>query len=51
MKPKFTSGKYIAMNLPVHKLNRTVAFYRDILGFEEVYASSPYDIKAITFWL
>ncbi len=49
MKPKFTSGKNIAMKVPVHEFDRTVAFYRDILGFEEVDASSSDDIEAITF--
>ncbi|MEE9337805.1 MAG: hypothetical protein V3U87_06970 [Methylococcaceae bacterium] len=44
MKPKFTSGKNIAMKVPVHEFDRTVVFYRDILGFEEVNASSPDDI-------
>lgn len=49
MKPKFTPGKNIAMKVPVHEFDRTVAFYRDILGFEEVDASSPDNIEAVTF--
>ncbi len=49
MKPKFTSGKNIAMKVPVHEFDRTVVFYRDILGFEEVNASSPDDIEGVTF--
>ena len=35
MKPKFTPGKNIAMKVPSHEFDRTVAFYRDVLGFEE----------------
>jgi len=49
MKPKFTSGKNIAIKVPVHEFDRTVAFYRDILGFEVVDVSSPDDIEAVTF--
>lgn len=49
MKLKFTPGKNIAMKVPVHEFDSTVAFYRDILGFEEVNASSPGDIEAVTF--
>ena len=49
MKPKFTPGKNIAMKIPVHEFERTVAFYRDILGFEEVEAASPDNIESVTF--
>jgi catechol 2,3-dioxygenase-like lactoylglutathione lyase family enzyme len=49
MKPKFTSGKNIAMKVPVHEFDETVAFYRDILGFEESDASSPDEIESVTF--
>lgn len=37
------------MKVPVHEFDSTVAFYRDILGFEEVDASSPDDSEAVTF--
>lgn len=49
MKPKFRPGKNIAMKVPVHEFDGTVSFYRDILGFEEVDASSPGDIESVTF--
>ena len=49
MKPKFTSGKNIAMKVPVHEFHATVAFYRDILGFEEVDTSTRDDIESVTF--
>ena len=49
MKPKFTPGKNIAMKVPVHEFDMTVAFYRDILGFEEIEASLPDDNEAVTF--
>ena len=40
MKPKFKPGKNIAIKVPVHEFDKTVAFYRDILGFEEIEPSS-----------
>ena len=49
MKPKFTPGKNLAMKVPAHEFDGTVAFYRDILGFEEVNPSSPDNIESITF--
>lgn len=49
MKPKFSSGENIAIKVPVHEFDKTVAFYRDILGFEEVEASSPATIESVAF--
>jgi catechol 2,3-dioxygenase-like lactoylglutathione lyase family enzyme len=49
MMPKFSPGKNIAMKVPVHEFDSTVAFYRDILGFEEVDASSLGNIESVTF--
>ena len=49
MKPKFTPGKNIAMKVPAHEFDGTVAFYRDILCFEEVTLSSSDDIESATF--
>ncbi len=37
------------MKVPVHEFDRTVAFYRDILGLEEIEASSQDGIEAVTF--
>ena len=36
MKPTFKPGANIAMKVPSHEHARTVSFYRDVLGFEEV---------------
>lgn len=33
MRPTFQAGRNIAMKVPAHEYERTVAFYRDILGF------------------
>ena len=49
MKPKFTPGKNIAIKVPVSEFDKTVSFYRDILGFEEVEVLSYDDIKSVTF--
>lgn len=49
MKPNFSPGNNIAMKVPVHEFDNTVAFYRDILGFEEIKVASPDSITAITF--
>ena len=49
MKPKFTAGKNIAMKVPTHEFEKTVAFYRDILGFEPVSSSSSDEVEPVTF--
>ena len=49
MKPIFTPGKNIAMKVPIHEFDKTVTFYRDILGFQEIDASSPGDIDSVVF--
>jgi len=36
MAPRFEGGKNIAMKVPPHQYDKTVAFYRDVLGLEEV---------------
>ncbi|MCW8856879.1 MAG: hypothetical protein OQJ95_05895 [Kangiella sp.] len=34
MKPDFKPGRNMAMKVPAHEYDKTVAFYRDVLGFE-----------------
>ncbi len=36
MAPRFEAGTNIAMKVPPHEWDNTVAFYRDTLGFEEL---------------
>ena len=36
MTVKFSGGKNIAMKVPPHQYDQTVAFYRDTLGLEEI---------------
>jgi len=37
------------MKVPVHKYDKTVTFYRDILSFEEVDSQSPDGLERIAF--
>ncbi len=48
MRPKFTAGKNIAMKVPAHEFDKTVSFYRDVLGFEEI-DESACNIDTVTF--
>jgi hypothetical protein len=34
-KPEFLAGRNIAMKVPPHQYEATIAFYREILGFKE----------------
>lgn len=36
MKPTFRPGRNIAMKVPSHEYDRTVRFYREVLGFNEL---------------
>ncbi len=39
--PSFWPGRNIAMKVPVHEYERTVSFYREILGFREIEKPEP----------
>ncbi|WP_432943804.1 VOC family protein [Kribbella sp. CA-253562] len=43
----FTGGLNIAMKLPKAEFDRTVAFYRDVLGFEVTDESGPHVVDAV----
>ena len=51
MQPTYTPGRNIAMKVPPHEYDKTLSFYRDILGLREVSASapSPSDSKVFQF--
>ena len=49
MKPEFSAGKNIAIKVPTHEFNQTVAFYRDILGLPMMDATSPDQFDSVTF--
>lgn len=36
MAPRFAGGRNIAMKVPPHQYDATIAFYRDVLGLEPV---------------
>jgi len=49
MKPIFKPGKNIAIKVPTHEYEQTVAFYKDVLGLNLKEASSPDNFESITF--
>ena len=49
MKPTFTPGNNIAIKVPFHEFDKTVAFYRDILGFNVHEAFSPDGLESVVF--
>ena len=48
-KPAFTPGNNIAMKVPLHEYEKTVSFYRDILGLEQDDSVSPDSFESIAF--
>lgn len=55
MKPQFNPGKNIAIKVPAHQHEATVAFYRDVLGFAELevgcMGSVAFDFGGKTLWV
>lgn len=49
MNPHFYPGTNIAMKVPAHEYDQTVAFYRDTLGFELIPLDSDEDANSIRF--
>ena len=49
MKPIFIPGKNIAIKVPPHEYEQTVAFYKDVLGLVLKEASSPDNFESTTF--
>lgn len=39
--PSFAAGRNIAMKVPPHQYDATVAFYRDVLGFHMLEEFAP----------
>ena len=48
-KPKFWPGSNIAMKVPLHEYERTVSFYRDILGLKQVEQPEPGSTESSCF--
>ncbi|PWG61233.1 VOC family protein [Spiribacter halobius] len=49
MSPKFEPGKNIAMKVPVHEYEKTVAFYRDVLGLKTIQDDTPSSTESAKF--
>lgn len=49
MNTKFTPGKNIAMKVPPHEYEKTVAFYRDILGFRQIQGEFSSSTESVRF--
>jgi catechol 2,3-dioxygenase-like lactoylglutathione lyase family enzyme len=54
MSVKFAPGRNIAMKVPPHQYDATVAFYRDVLGLKEITAHAPavgFEFGAKNLWI
>ena len=58
MKPAFEPGRNIAVKVPAHQFDKTVSFYRDILGFKllelagtDQFESVAFDFGGKTLWI
>jgi len=49
MRPEFVPGRNIAMKVPEHEYERTVAFYRDTLGFRQLADAAPGSAETVAF--
>lgn len=49
MPPKFEPGNNIAMKVPVHEYENTVAFYRDALGLQQIDDHAPSSTESARF--
>ena len=45
----FFPGTNIAMKVPPHEYEKTVSFYKDILGFEKIDSPSPDSFESVAF--
>lgn len=54
MTPKFRGGRNIAMKVPPHAFDATVAFYRDVLRLPEITRHAPevgFEFGACQLWI
>jgi catechol 2,3-dioxygenase-like lactoylglutathione lyase family enzyme len=49
MKPTFEPGRNIAMKVPVHEYDATVAFYRDVLGLRPIPGPATSSTESVRF--
>lgn len=54
MKPKFTGGVDIALKLPPHQFEATIAFYRDVIGLKQITDKLPdigFELGPVKLWI
>ncbi len=54
IRPSFSAGKNIALKVPPHQFDATVAFYRDVLGLKPVDEFEPavvFEFGANRLWI
>jgi catechol 2,3-dioxygenase-like lactoylglutathione lyase family enzyme len=49
MKPTFTPGRNMAMKVPAHEYDKTVAFYRDVLGLPQITELAMSSTESVRF--
>ncbi|MDR2877507.1 MAG: hypothetical protein LBV36_05655 [Chromatiales bacterium] len=49
MKPEFSAGRNLAMKVPAHEHERTLSFYRDVLGLRQLAGAAPGSAKTAAF--
>jgi catechol 2,3-dioxygenase-like lactoylglutathione lyase family enzyme len=49
VKPTFEGGRNIAMKVPVHEFDATVAFYRDVLGLRPIPGPAQSSTESVRF--
>jgi len=49
VKPNFNPGKNIAIRVPSHEFEKTVHFYKEVLGLTQKKADSPDEYDSVTF--
>jgi len=49
MNPEFRPGRNIAMKVPAHEYDDTVAFYQDVLGLRQIPGQAPSSTESVRF--
>ncbi|MCG8427182.1 MAG: VOC family protein [Chromatiales bacterium] len=49
MKPNFKPGKNIAIKVPAHEFEKTVNFYKAVLGLKQIDVDSPDQFDSVAF--
>lgn len=49
MHPAFQPGRNIAMKIPIHEYQRTLRFYRDVVGLQPLHGDGPDETPRFAF--